>query len=712
VKHVACETRDQRMRERCGKFVTAIILLLPLLGIAGCAVEHGKVYVKDGQRYGVTSRKTWRDRWWDYYERGMSYAAGEFWDDALADFQAAAAQRDDDQRDARTYGMHLMDYFPHRESGIIFYRRGHYTDAIRELKTSLTSEATAKAKFYLNKSRKAILLQNHRDVKAPRIVLHNPTDGMLTNRFSVTVAGEVEDDTYVAAVAVNGRDQYIDLAEAHLPFTREVPLRDGANQIDIVAGDLVGHQVHQRITVHLDRQGPLLSLAYVQRIGTPPQQRARVRGFVADYSRITRFVLAGRALPLQGTTAWAFEQEVPIAAGTEFIGFEVEDAVGNVTRGEIPLASDDDAVSGSRQGKYDPSPWPRWAARLTEGVPERVLADVPSWNATWLHSARLADHQAPVIRLSGLTDGDVVYADTVYVEGRVSDAGGIDAFSINGESLWRRQTQQLFFGQSLPLQPGANELRLEAVDAAGNRAQLRLVLVREVRRIRRVGSRLRVVLLPLQKHGEHSLMSEIVDDYLFNEFVNQRRFDFVERQRLAAILREHKLSQSNLADPATAVKTGKIATAEGIVAGMVTETPKSLEVFARFVDVDTGVVLAAEDVYGEDLTPRSMKTLMDGLAWKFRRHFPLLEGFVVESDGKRLTTDLAAAQGIKRYMKLIVFRAGQTLTNPRTGRLLRKPDEVLGEARIVAVSQDLSEAVLLSSEGLEHIREADQVMTK
>ena len=68
-----------------------------------------------------------------------------------------------------------------------------------------------------------------------------------------------------------------------------------------------------------------------------------------------------------------------------------------------------------------------------------------------------------------------------------------------------------------------------------------------------------------------------------------------------------------------AAKTGKIVTADGIVAGVVTETPQSLEVFARFVDVDSAVVLASEDVYGENLTPRRMQALMEGLAWKFRQ---------------------------------------------------------------------------------------------
>jgi hypothetical protein len=698
-----------------------------LLYVAGCAVERGNVYVKDGKQYGVTSRKIWRDRWWDYYDRGMSYAAGEFWDDALADLHAATKQRDKDQRDARTYGMHLMDYFPHRETGIIYYRRGRHQDAIQELNHSLASEATAKAKFYLNKSRKALLLQNKTDALPPRILLKGPADGLLTNRFSVTVAGQVEDNTYVAAIAVNGRDHFIDLAEPRLPFTHEVALRDGANRIHIVAGDLVGHQASQQVTVHLDRQGPLLSLDDIRMLGAPPQQRIRVEGLVADYSRITRFVLAGRSIALQTGREWRFVHEVPLSAGMEFISFEVEDEVGNVTRGNIAIEPLADAPSGNRQGRGAPADVTRWATRLPDRLDmqmhsptlsqdrKRVASYAPllaSSQIAWLQTARLPDRQQPVIRLSGLSDGEVVHSDTIYVEGQVSDTGAIDAFSINGESLWRRRTQQLFFAHTLPLQEGENVLTLQAVDAAGNQTELTLSVRREVRQVRRVGSRLRVVLLPLQKHGDGSLMSEIVDEYLFTVFVSQRRFDFVERQHLAAILREHKLSRTNLADPATAAKTGKFATAEGIVAGMVTETPTSLEVFARFVDVETGTVLAAEDVYGEDLTPRSMKTLMEGLVWKLRRHFPLLEGFVMEHDGKRLTTDLAERQGVKRYMKLIVFRSGQTLKHPRTGRLLRKPDKVLGEARIVAVTEDLSEAVLIPSKALGRIQESDQVITK
>ena len=110
-------------------------------------------------------------------------------------FQAAIQQRHDDQRHARTYGMHRSDYFPHRELGIVYYRQGRHPEAIDELTTSLSSVDTAKAKFYLNRARRSFLQQTRRDTAAPRIVFTTPPDGLLTNRLSVTVAGYAEDDT-------------------------------------------------------------------------------------------------------------------------------------------------------------------------------------------------------------------------------------------------------------------------------------------------------------------------------------------------------------------------------------------------------------------------------------------------------------------------------------------------------------------------------------
>jgi hypothetical protein len=243
------------------------------------------------------------------------------------------------------------------------------------------------------------------------------------------------------------------------------------------------------------------------------------------------------------------------------------------------------------------------------------------------------ERRPPVITLAGLQDQETVYDHTIYVEGRVTGAHAITAFALNGESLWQRKTLQLFFGQSVPLHVGENPLVLDAVDEVGSSVQRTMVVHRAERQVRRLGARLRVALLPFDKAGTAATLSEIVPDSLFNVLVNQRRFDLVERQRLDAILQEHKLSQKLLADPATAIRAGKFATADGIVAGLVTETPRSLEVLARFIDVETAVVLAAEDVYGEDLTPPTLKTLLEGFGGNFSDAFRSSKGLSCPKKG-------------------------------------------------------------------------------
>src|SRR5437763_1903589 len=101
-------------------FARTPLLIITLLAWAlffGCAVKEGRLYEKDGRQYGKPDG-LFMEQWNDYYLRGISYSDGGFWSDAAADFQEALKQRDRDQRRARTYGLHFIDYFPNRELGI------------------------------------------------------------------------------------------------------------------------------------------------------------------------------------------------------------------------------------------------------------------------------------------------------------------------------------------------------------------------------------------------------------------------------------------------------------------------------------------------------------------------------------------------------------------------------------------------------------------
>src|SRR3990172_2105807 len=79
---------------RCSSPAVRVVLALVLALIFGaaCAVEMGKVYVKDGKEYGTVSG-TFRDKWWNHYERGKSYLDGEFYDDAVTDFRQPIRHR-------------------------------------------------------------------------------------------------------------------------------------------------------------------------------------------------------------------------------------------------------------------------------------------------------------------------------------------------------------------------------------------------------------------------------------------------------------------------------------------------------------------------------------------------------------------------------------------------------------------------------------------
>lgn len=685
-----------------------LALCLLLCTAVGCAVDRGRIYVKDGKEYGLTSG-LWRERWWNYYERGRSYAEGEFWQEALVDFQTAIRQRAADQRQARTYGLHYVDYFPHRELGVVYYRLGRYAEAIRALESSLQSVESAKAKFYLNRARKALLEQTGRDRQPPRIRVDSPSQGLLTNQFTIPVVGVVEDDTYVSIVIINGQSLFIELAEPRINFAHEVPLQDGSNTIDIVAEDLVGRQTSQRLVVQLDRRGPLVGVHRATPVGQPSERRVLVEGFLSDQSAITRFVLGGRPMPVPAVSEWEFREEVSLPFDGEVIAFEAEDMAGNVTQGAIALAIDTHRQPAIRKGRAPESPPPQWAFLADT---QADVTDLPPFSAPY--AAKRESSPARIDLRGTLKEQAVFYEERIYLE--VTVASHVDreitAFSINGESLWRRRGRWLFFNFWAPLQLGENRFLLEALDDAGEIARKEVIVTRHEEEVKSVDARLRVALLPFHMQENPSGSTEIAYGHLLAAFLQQRRFQMVERARLDALLEEHKIARTELVDPRTRLNLGKLLAAEGMLFGVLSEKLQALEVFVRLVDVETGAVLANEDVYGEHLRPREVQDLMEGLAWKIRQRVPLVEGFIIEREGRTIFTDLTREHRVQPYMKLIVFRDGGVVIDPRTERLRRRPGKRMAEARIETISADLSEAVLLQPDEARDVQQGDKVITK
>ncbi len=125
----------------------ALLILLGSTWLAvGCAAR-GATPTK-GE---VGTVQPFHDRWWQYYERGVAWAGIGRLGEAETDLRVCLEQRQADRRRARTYGMHFVQCFAHRELGAVLLKQGKLDEAERELRLSLAQEPSAKAEFLLQR---------------------------------------------------------------------------------------------------------------------------------------------------------------------------------------------------------------------------------------------------------------------------------------------------------------------------------------------------------------------------------------------------------------------------------------------------------------------------------------------------------------------------------------------------------------------------------
>lgn len=307
----------------CAAFLMAVLIF-------GCQSVSDQAMVDDeGRPCGVVSG-TFRGRWWNYHERGQSYAACRLWDEAEADYRKALEQRPDDTGRARTYGMNMVAYFPHRELGICLYHQADYTEAMEELETSLSQETSAKARYYLDQTRKAWIESKNLDHADPEIRLTSTVDPGPTRAFTMHIKGMAKDDTFVKRICINGRDLPIDLGAPGIHFETEVPLNPGLNTIRITVWDICGKSHALNLPVSCDRSGPLLAIESITPTGKSGQA-VQVKGYALDPSGIRTLRMNGKALPIGGGTEINFSSPCPLNARGSDIVISAEDLAGNIT---------------------------------------------------------------------------------------------------------------------------------------------------------------------------------------------------------------------------------------------------------------------------------------------------------------------------------------------------------------------------------------------
>ncbi|MBW1743617.1 MAG: hypothetical protein JRJ47_09350, partial [Deltaproteobacteria bacterium] len=562
----------------------------------------------------------------------------------------------------RTYGMHFIDYFPHRELGIAYYRTGNLSAAKKELEVSISQFSTAKALFYLDRVRKGMVERPGQVVSPPTLKLGLKEDEVWTRDHPVVISGSAEDEHYVAGISIGDNPLYMEGSKKRVTFKESLDLPQGRHTIEVEATNLPGMAAKRRLVIHVDRQGPIVTVEELQVTGP----EIGISGSIYDEAGVSGLEINGEKVQIQKGQDVPFSKKLTVRADT--IELVALDDLGNRTEAVIDLGS----VSAGRE--------PVLLASAESELPSIALAALFGDK----------DTEPPHIALRGFTDSQTVFLERVYLDGQASDVGKVESLTINRVPILRRKGERVFFSHVAELKVGENTIHIEAKDVAGNTASQRITVIRHIPKALQLAERLSLTVLPFEQKGTVSDVSLSLQDNLTDAMVNENRFRVVERDKLELVLREQKLSRSKLIDKSTAISLGKLVATQTIITGSIIETRAGIEVVGRMIDTETSEILATVDVYDEIKDIPGLRTLGEGMAIKFHRHFPLLDGLVVQKKGKYIFTDLGQDK-VGTHMRFIVYRE-YPIRHPVTKKILGADNEIIGQARVIQVMPQMSKA--------------------
>lgn len=187
------------------------------------------------------------------------------------------------------------------------------------------------------------------------------------------------------------------------------------------------------------------------------------------------------------------------------------------------------------------------------------------------------------------------------------------------------------------------------------------------------------------------------------------RVKAVERMLIEQLLEELNLGSSELADPETALRLGKVLAAKLIGTGSLHHLPDGTLFNLRLIDTETSAVpkvitrrLASGGSLGEELN-RLNRELLQAVMEKYP-----LRGFVVEVEGEETLINIGEAQGVVLGTRFEILDAPRTIQYK--GKTLRGTSKPIGLMEVVSVEKEFCRARILNK--ARAIRRDDQIQEK
>jgi len=707
-------------------FIKAIfpVLLISYLTINDLGADDWREHYESGHTKEEILKEfnLHRGKWWNYYARGRRFAEAGFCDDAIYDFHEALNVRSQDQKKARSYGMHFWNYYPHRELGVCYYNLGRYYEAVKELEESLRTVDTSKAKFYLNMARSSILALNQSDKNPPVIIVNSYKTGDYVNVNRLYLEGTVRDDHFSGDIWIDDEKQFVELAAKEVSFRKELNLELGENSIIIKAGDLAGNRISNTLKLTFDSQAPVILLYDISENRSSGQDMVTVSGTLTDNFGTNRFWINDREISVKSGNKISFKEVVDISL-TGTVILMAEDFAGNVVKGAYSLAKkssihgkNSEAVSMITSSPYQFSQYPE---TMLKKYSELALAD-NSLNARlvskYLSNVKDADFitansnekqldKSPQI----ITDLKpiTVYEDRYIMSIEAHDETGLKKLTINNTVIQCESAKDIYLDHTIFLKEGDNLVNISVENIAGKIAnEVPIIIKKKTYEFLQTNARYAVAMMPFSCIGTISDKSNSIYLFLLKSFFKEpMRFNFVERdkERLLGLLKELKINNAEYKKVESAVKVGKIKAAEGMLFGTIAEDEKSLNITINLVDTETTNTVLTTDVYTEDKSIEGLQLAMRGLAIKVKQRFPMLHGKVIKVAKRKFFANLGKDDGLLFNMKFLVYRESKV-----NGIEIKDPLDVLAKVHQV----DRQSCMVKMVKGDEEIMVNDLVVTK
>jgi hypothetical protein len=611
--------------------VACVFCSLVLFGLEGiCQSDSSEVPRRERRRSPIASA-IFRGDWWDYYNRAIErFDAGDL-RGAEGDLRQALKFHPDESARARTYGVRFQEYFPKAELGAILYESGRFSEAVPELMASLKSAPFEQTKFYLHESRRKVALMSPIDKGPPTVEITEPALGWVTSKSSIRIRGIGIDDIYVDKIVVGDRPLLIDRASPKVQFQADVPLSRETNQIPITIYDLLGQHQTQLVSVTVDRQGPVFSLAKIQAVAGG--SRVRVQGTAYDKHVVAGVSFNGSPLPTRGANEESIDIEVPLPAGQRTVQLLMADGFGNQTSATL-----------------DPSQKVGAAPGLRTSIRVAAAAFNPQWIA--------ALGKGPRIDLLGLQPNQRVYREEVYIDGRVSDGSGVTEVRFGGNPLDIPRGTELYFGQVAgPLKEGPNVIPIKALNANQVESGVDVTLDCKLPTHLETDQKLAVVIPAfevLDKNPNEDLAFRLRQSFV-RDLSDRGRFNIVENQNLSEVLMEREIAV--LGDTRYRAADKTLIAADLVLDGHIQERNTTLSIYLNLVDVQTGKGEKYLEVHAAGKSAEALEDMVLGLAMKVEQEFPRAQGQITGIK-PAIFASLSKSDGIRPGTQLIGFKEG------------------------------------------------------